>query len=68
LCRWVDGLTNPEVLRALASAEAVEELGVLGLHLIGPFLVVLENAVVGLLEVLAHLLGVVELRGSHLEV
>ena len=61
-------LTNPQVLWALASAEAGEELWVLGLHLIGPSLVVLEDAVVGLLEVLAHLLGVAELWGSHFEV
>lgn len=48
--------TDPEILRALSRAQLLEELGVLLLLLVGPLLVVLEDAVMALLQVLAHTL------------
>src|SRR5690242_724895 len=49
-------LTDPEVVRRLASTQVLEELGLLLRHLLGPLLVVLEDAVMALLEVLLDLL------------
>lgn len=48
--------TDPEILRALSRAQLLEELGMLLLLLVGPLLVVLEDAVMALLQVLAHTL------------
>jgi hypothetical protein len=60
-------LTNPEILRGLARRQIGEELGLLRLHLVGPLLVVLKDAVVALLEVLAHLLLLLGIFGRHSE-
>ena len=48
--------TDPEIFGALACAQLLEELGEFLFLLLGPLLVVLEDAVMALLEVLAHVL------------
>lgn len=48
------GRTDPEIFRALACAQLLEELGEFLFLLLGPPLVVLEDAVMALLEVLAY--------------
>jgi hypothetical protein len=51
-----DELTNPQILRRLTRTQIFEELRVLSPHLLSPLLVVLEDAIMALLQVLAHLL------------
>ena len=53
--RWVR-LTNPQILGALSGIQSLEEGRVFRLLLLGPFLVVLEDAVMALLEILLDLL------------
>ena len=60
-------LTNPQILRTLPSTQILKELRMLPLHLSNPLLVVLEDAIMALLEILAHLLRLllVEVQVRH---
>jgi len=64
LGRGIIGHTNPQILRRLSRAQIRKELWLLLLHLLGPLLVVLEDAIMALLEVLADLFRSLRVRHS----
>jgi hypothetical protein len=68
LVEWIWKLTNPKILRTLARAQIRKEARIFLLHLGCPFLVVVEDAIMALLKVLAHLLDLLGILGRHSEI